>query len=165
MKLAKHGKRNESETCFKSLPTLGNSIIISVITVSGRTLGCLSSSSEELEESSESWSLFLFFFPLSLLFLLRSSFSSLLLRRSFSRRRRRRREERSESDDDDGEDEDVDESCRRRFFFLLSPILGIHRFAPKICIWIITNNESIITLVFYRFLHLFFQTFFKCTHT
>ncbi|WVY95854.1 hypothetical protein V8G54_028005, partial [Vigna mungo] len=112
------------KSCFKSLPTLGNSLIISVTTVSGRTLGCSSSSSEELEESSESWSLFLFFLSLSLLFLLRSSFSPLFLRRSFSRRRRRRREEWSESDDDE-EDEEVDESCRRRCFFLLSPIFGI----------------------------------------
>jgi len=116
---------------FSSLPTLGNSLIISATTISGRTLGCLSSSSEELEESSESWSVFLFPLSLSLLFLLRSSFYPLLLHRCFSRRRRRCREERSESDDDE-EDEEVDESCKRRCFFLLSPIFGIH--APKLCI-------------------------------
>ena len=46
-------------------------LIISATIVSGRTLGCSSSPSEELEESPESWSLFLF--------LLRSSFSPLLL--------------------------------------------------------------------------------------
>jgi len=91
-------------------------LMISATTVSGKTLGCSSSSSKELEESSKSWSLFLFLLSLSLLFLFGPPSS-----RSFSRRRRHCREERSESDDDE-EDEEVHESCRRYCFFLLSSI-------------------------------------------
>jgi len=41
-------------------------LIISTTTVSGRTLGCSSSSSEALEESSESWNPFLFLLSLCL---------------------------------------------------------------------------------------------------